>query len=187
MRTRRQTALESREAKRASQRNEDQSLFLRLPSEAIVLVLNYLSVRELAVMDAVCKRFSSACTWNGGLSLTEVAACNQAQFTLGHWESYGSNKVRKLVGYGTMQDVSWKRVVWWYVHMQPATIANSWSANCGPKDAQVGSFRWRIEGFSALNTFKNLSIALFPKHIQRSCFFTYSPPFLVGKLPWYVN
>ena len=186
MRTRRQATLERGEAKKASLRNEVDSLLLNLPCEVIVLVLQQLSVRELAVMDAVCKRFSTAGVWGKGLSLTEAAAFTQAQSALCTWEAYGSKPVNNLLGQGATRNVSWKRVVWWYKHMMPQQIENTWSANCGPKDQEVGSFRWRINGFSTLNMFKNLSIALFPKHLQRSCFFTYSPPFLVGGFPWCV-
>ena len=109
MRTRRQAAVERGEAKKASLRNEFDSLLLNLPCEVIVLILQHLSVRELAVMDAVCKRFSAAGVWGEGLSLTEAAAYIQAQDALYTWEAYGSKPTRSLVGHGATRNVSWKR------------------------------------------------------------------------------
>mmetsp|Transcript_3756 Transcript_3756/g.4206 ORF Transcript_3756/g.4206 Transcript_3756/m.4206 type:complete len:287 (+) Transcript_3756:336-1196(+) len=181
--TRKQAAAQRQYAKRAAQRNDVSSLLLQLPTEILVSVLTRLSARELAVVDTVCKRFCTPCEGGGGLSPVEAAARERVVEELRSWEERGSNPVSDLVGTGS--GTSWKRVLWWYVHQQPSVVKPSWVPSCSGNDqSPVGAFRWKIDRFSSLANFKTLSVGLFPKHLQRSCFFTYSAPFMVGCLPW---
>ncbi|KAK3258414.1 hypothetical protein CYMTET_32537 [Cymbomonas tetramitiformis] len=182
MRTRRRAKVELNEAKRAALKNEESSLLFQLPTEILVLTLSHLSARELAAANTICKRFCLPCEGGGALSPTEAAARGQVLAHLEVWEERGSNPVPKLVGCAKA-GVTWARALWWYVQLRPEPVCPTWTPAC-ENSGRVGAYQWKIDGFSSLASFKSLSIALFPKHLQRTCFFTYSAPFMVGGLPW---